>query len=233
MRIKRLVVVLAIIAAICFAPGPVLRWKIGQAVAGRMPELMGPARSYFADVTGGLVGILRGRIDKVDIRGSGVKMPNGVQIDRLDVGLKGVHFKPDQTVTEVEGASFAASVTEDDLNDFLATSRPDLHGGHITLQQDKLTLTANPKILFLRTPTKVEGTLSIVDGTKLYIILKRVSTRGIRVPGFVRGRIQHDVNPVLDTEPMGIGAKLRSVEISNGAITVTGTADVSRAIAKG
>jgi hypothetical protein len=232
-RVKRLVVVVAIIAAICLAPGPILRYKIGRAVAAKMPELMAPARSYSAEVSGGVVGILRGRIDKMDICGRDVKMPNGVQLDRLDVGLVGVHFKPDQTVTKVEGASFTASVAEDDLNDYLAKYRPDLRGAHITLEPDKLTLTANPKVLFLRTPAKVEGTLIVVDGTKLYIILKRVSTRGIRVPGFVRGRIQHDVNPVLDTKAMGIGARLESVRISNGAITVTGTADVNKALAKG
>lgn len=233
MRVRKLLIAVIVIAAVIFAPGAILRWKIGQAVAGKMPEILGQARSYSADVTGGVVGIARGRIEKVDIRGRSVRMSNGVAVDHLDIDLSGVHFKPDQTVTRVEGASFEASVTQDDLNDWLATSRPDLHGGHITIEDDKLILTANPRVLLLRTPAKVEGTLQIINGTKLCMVLKKVSTRGIRVPGIVRGRIQRGINPVLDTEQMGIGARLDSVDVSNGAITVKGTADVNKAMAKG
>ncbi len=184
-------------------------------------------------MTGGAVGIARGRIEKVNIAGRDVKMTNGVVVDQIDIGLAGVHFKPDQTVTRVEDASFAAHVTEADLNTWLTAFRPDLHGGHVTIEDGKLTLTAKPKVLLLRTPVKVEGTLQVVNGTKLYMVLKRVSTRGVRVPGIVRGRIQHDINPVLDTEQMGIGAKLKSVRVSEGAITVTGTADVNKALVKG
>jgi len=233
MRAGKLSIVVILVAAVCLLPGSILRWKIGQSVAAKMPELIGPAQSYSANVTGGLIGILRGRIERIDITGRKVKMSNGVVVDRLDIGLSGVHFKPDQTVTRVESAGFAALVTQDDLNNWLATSRPDLHDGHITIENGRLIVRAKPKVLLLRTPVKVEGTLRILDGSKLYMVLKNVSTRGIRVPGFVRGRIEHDINPILDAEQMGIGAKLKSVRVTDGAITVTGTADVNKALAKG
>jgi len=233
MRAGKLSIVVILVAAVCLLPGSILRWKIGQSVAAKMPELIGPAQSYSANVTGGLIGILRGRIERIDITGRKVKMSNGVVVDRLDIGLSGVHFKPDPTVTRVESAGFAALVTQDDLNNWLATSRPDLHDGHITIENGRLIVRAKPKVLLLRTPVKVEGTLRILDGSKLYMVLKNVSTRGIRVPGFVRGRIEHDINPILDAEQMGIGAKLKSVRVTDGAITVAGTADVNKALAKG
>lgn len=232
MRAGKPLIGVTLIAAICILPGSILRWKIGQSVAAKMPELIGPAQSYSADVTGGFIGILRGRIEKIDITGRKVKMSNGVIVDRLDIALSGVHFKPDQTVTRVESASFAASVIEDDLNNWLATSRPDLHDGHIAIENGKIIVRAKPRVLLLRTPVKVEGTLRIIENNKLYLVLKTVSTRGIRVPGFVRGRIEHDINPILDAEQMGIGAKLKSVNVTNHAITITGTADVNKALAK-
>jgi len=226
-------VALIVAAAICFSPGALLRWKIGQSVAAKMPEVIGQAGSYSAHVSGGVLGIVRGRIERVDIRGRDVKMANGVVVDHLNIDLTGVHFRPDQTVTKVEAASFEANVTEDDLNNWIATSRPDLHDGHLTIDDGKLTLTAKPRVMLIRTPVKVEGTLQIVNQTKLNMVLNGLAARGIRVPGFVRGRIQHDINPVLDTEQMGIGAKLKSVQVSRGSITVTGTADVNKALAKG
>lgn len=232
MRAGKLSIVAVLVAGVCILPGSILRWKIGQSVAAKMPELVGPAQSYSANVTGGLIGIILGRIERIDITGRKVKMSNGIIVDRLDIGLSGVRFKPDQTVTRVESASFSALVTEDDLNNWLATSRPDLHDGHITIENGRLIVRAKPKVLLLRTPVKVEGTLRILDGSKLYMVLKKVSTRGVRVPGFVRGRIEHDINPILDAEQLGIGARLKSVQVSNGTIIVTGTADVNKALAK-
>lgn len=225
-------ITLIVIAALCFGPSAVLRWKIGHSVAAKMPELIGPARSYSVGVSGGLFGILQGRVDKVDIRGNGVKLANGVVVDRLDIDLKGIYFKPDQTVTDVKTTDFAASVTEQNLSDFLASSRPDMRGAKVSLDDGKLFLSASPRVLATRTPVSIEGTLRIVNGSKLNLVLNRCTARGICVPGFLRGRIMHDVNPVLDTQQMGIGAKLNSVEISDGAITLTGRADVKQALAQ-
>jgi len=223
---RRLFIAAILVAAVCFAPGAILRWRIGQSVAGRMPQLIGPARSYSVGVSGGLFEIIHGRIDKVDIRGSGVNLSNGVEVDRLDVGLRGVRFKPDRTVTDIRSAEFSAWVTEKNLNDFFASSRPDMPGAKITLDDGKLSLSASPRIFATRTPISLEGTLRIVDGKKLILVLNRLRARGIRIPGFMRRRIMHDINPVLDTQKMGIGARLNSVDISDGAIRVTGTADV-------
>jgi hypothetical protein len=229
---KRWLIVLIVIAAVCFAPGAVLRWKIGQSVEAKMPELIGPARSYSVAVSGGLFEIIRGRIDKLDICANDVKLPNGLVLDQLDADLKGIRFKPDQTVTDVKTTDFAAIVTEKNLSDFLEGTRSDMRGAKVSLDGGKLCLSASPRVFAARTPVSIEGTLKIVNGSRLNLVLNRCVARGICVPGFIKGRIMHDLNPVLDTEQMGIGAKLNSVEISNGAITVTGKADLKQALAK-
>ena len=230
---RRLLIVAILVAVACFAPGAILRWSIGQSVAAKMPELIGPARSYSIGVSGGLFEIIQGKLDKVDIRGSGVNLSNGVAVDRLDVGLQGLRFKPNRTVTDIRSADFSASVTEQNLTDFFASSRPDMPGAKITLDDGKLSLSASPRIFATRTPVSLEGTLRIVDGKKLILVLSRLRARGIRVPGFVRGRIMRDINPVLDTGQLSMGAKLNSVDISNGAIIITGTADVKQVLGKG
>ena len=65
------------------------------------------------------------------------------------------------------------------------------------------------------------------------LLLQPVPAPAVPVPWFVRRRIQHNINPVLDTKQMGIGGKLTSVEISNGEVKLTGTADVNKSIGKG
>lgn len=230
-QVRKLLISAMIIGTACLTPGTALRSMIGKAVANKMPEIIGQADSYTADVNGDIVDIALGKLEKVDIHGKGVKMANGMVVNRLDISLTDVHFKLDQTITKVKSTNFKAQVIEDDLNNWLATARPDLRNAHITLNSDKLTVTAKPKVMLLRTPVKAEGALQIVDQTKLYMALDKFSTRGIKVPGMVRGHIEHDINPVFDTEQLGIGAKLKSVRILNGAITITGTADANKVIA--
>lgn len=230
MRPTRLLVVL-VVAALCLNPGTILRWKIGQSVAAKMPQLLGPADSYTADVTGGFFGIIRGKIDRLNVHGRGVRLSNGMRVDRLNVVLTGVHFKSDQTVTDVEKTSFDASVTEQNLNDFLRTSRPDVPNAKVVIGPDKLSLSASPRVLGIRTPVSMEGKLQIADSTKLNMILNRIRARGIALPGFLRGRIMHDINPVMDATKMGMPAKLKTVALGKGQITVTGAADITKALA--
>jgi hypothetical protein len=230
-RGPKIILTLLIIAVVCLAPGTLIRWTIEQAVAGKVSGMLGTARSYSVDVSSGLFDILRGRLQKVDIRGNDVKLSNGVVVDRLDVNLSGVHFKPNQTVTGVDSTAFTASLSEGNMDDYLRASRSDLSDADVSLTDGKLSLTARPRVLAIRTPVRVEGTMRIVQGTKLYLVLNRLSARGMRVPGMIRGHIQHDLNPVLDTQQMGMGAKLTKVAIANGEIELSGTADVKQALA--
>ena len=222
---------LLIIAVVCLSPGALIRWKIEQTVAGKVVGMLGTARSYSVSVSGGLFEILRGRVKQVDIRGNDVKLSSGVVVDRLDVNLSGVEFKPDQTLTGVESTAFTAFLSEGNMDDYLRASRSDLSDADVSLTDGKLSLTARPRVMAIRTPVRVEGTMRIVQGTKLYLVLNRLSARGIRVPGMIRGHIQHDLNPVLDTQQMAMGAKLTQVAITNGKITLSGTADVRQALA--
>ena len=229
MRLTRLLIIL-IVAGLCLSPGAILRYKIGQSVAAKMPQLIGPADSYTVGVDGGFFGIIRGKIDKLTIHGKGVKMSNGIHVEKLDVVLMGVHFKPDQTVTKVDKTTFDASVTEKNLNDFLKESRRDVPNQKVVIDAKKLPLSASPRVLGIRTPVTLEGTLQIADSTKLNMVLDKVRARGVTVPGFVRGRIMHDINPVMDSTKMGMPAKLKSVTLGKGRITVTGIADITKAL---
>ena len=221
---------LLLIMAICLAPGIVLRWVIGQSIAAKMPQLIGPAQSNSASVSGSSIDILQGKIAKVNLHSNKVKLSSGVTVDSLDVGLMGVRFKPDKTVTEIQSTNFTASVSEDSLEKYIAASQPDMANAKVTLSEDKLTISASPRMLATRTPVTVEGTLRIIDRTKLYLVVNKIRARGMRVPGFMRGRVMRDINPVLDTQKLGIGGEFTSVKISCGKIDLTGTADVRQAL---
>ena len=224
------ILIIVIIAAICLAPGAILRAKIAHSVGARAASKLGHARRYSVDVTGGLIGLLQGRIQCVSINGVNVRLSNGMIVDKLDVILDGVHFKPNQTVTSVEHTGFSASLSEANLDEFLRGTQKDMRDANVVLADDKLCLSAKPRVLAMKTPVRVEGTLEIVKGSKLYLVVRRLTARGIRVPGFVRGRIMHDVNPVLDTSLMGVDAHLKSVVIANGSIQLAGSADVTKAL---
>lgn len=230
---KGLLFKLLLIVAICLAPGVILRWVIGQSIAAKVPKMIGPSQSCSASVTGGVLDIVHGKIAKVTIRENNVKLSSGVTVDRLDIGINGVRFKPDQTVTNVQSTNFKASVSESSLEEYIATSRPDMANAKVTMSDDKLVISASPRMFATRTPVTLEGNLRIVDNTKLYLVVNSIRARGMRIPGFMRGRVMHDINPVLDTQKLGIGGKLTSVKISDGLINLTGTADVSQVLTKG
>lgn len=231
MRGPKTVIVPLAILAIFLSPGALIRWKIEQAVVEKAPGLLGPARSYSASVTGGVIDIVRGRVPKIRLRGNEVRLENGIVVDRLDVILSGVRFKFDQTITGVDSAEFSASLSQKNLRDYVRKSRSDMAEAEVELSSGKLVLSAKPRVIGIKTPVLLEGTMQIVDNTKLNVILSKLTARGIRVPGFVRGRIQHDINPVMDTTQMGMQAKLTKVEIKKGEITLSGTADVKQALA--
>lgn len=226
----RIVPIAIIIAVVCLGPGALIRWKIEQAVSAKLGGMLGAAKSYSVHVSGGLFEMLGGKIKQIDINGKNVKLSNGVVVDRLDVLLSGVHVKPDQTVTGVDTTAFTAVLSEPNLNDYLRASRSDMRDANITLTDGKLLLTAKPRVLAMKTPVSLEGSMQIVRGTRLDMVLSKLSAHGIRVPGFIRGKIQHDINPVLDTEQMGMGARLSKVAIQDGQIALTGTADVKQAL---
>lgn len=230
MRLK-IVLPVMIVLALCLSPGAAIRTKIASSVAASAPDMLGPGK-YSVDVTGGLIGLLRGRIEKIDIHGSDVKMSNGMIVDRLNVGLNGVHFKRDQTVTKVESTGFAASVSEDNLTDYLRASRGDMKEAEITLADGRLCYAGRPRVLGLKVKVKAEGTLDLDGNTKVHMSLCKCSGAGIKTPGMVRGWIERRINPVFDATQMGVDAKLKSVEVAKGAIALAGTADVNKKLAK-
>lgn len=230
-RPNRGLIALVLVAAICFAPGAILRWQIGRSVAAKMQWVLGPAKSYSVGVSASLLDIVRGHISTLDIRGNDVKLSTGVTVDRLDIDLKDVRFDRNQAITGVKSTDFAASVSEHNLTDFLTASRSDMRGAKVTLADGKLTLSASPRVFATRTPVTLEAGLRIVNHTKLWLDLRKLRARGMRVPGFVRGRIMHGLNPVLDTDQMGVPAELTSVKIDGGEISLTGKADVQKALA--
>lgn len=222
------VIIPVAVLAVCLSPGALVRWKIEKSVVEKAPSLLGPARSYSADVTGGVLDLVRGRVPQIRLRGNDVQLKNGIVVDRLDVILSGVKFKLDQTITGIDSAEFTASLSQENLRDYLRKSRSDMTDAEVELGDGKLVLSAKPRVIGIKTPVLLEGTMEIVDGTKLNMVLSKLTARGIRVPGFVRGRIQHDINPVMDTTQMGMQAKLTKVAIKKGEITLSGTADVNQ-----
>lgn len=223
-------IVPAAIALICLSPGAMIRSKIEQSVAAKAPELLGPAKSYSVDVSAGIFDLIRCKVKQIDIKGRDVRLQNGVVVDRLNVRLTGVHFKADQTITGISKTEFTAALSEANLRDYLRASRSDMSDADVSLADGKLVLKARPRVLAIKTPVRIEGTLQIEQGRKLNIELSKASAIGIRVPGFVRGRIQRSINPVLDTEQMGMDAKLTKVQITNGEIVLSGIADVKKAL---
>lgn len=229
---KKWLVALIVVAAISGAPGAAMRWKIGQSVKEKAPEMISPARLYSVSVKGGAFDIIKGRIEAINIRGYDVRLANGLTIDRLDVRLKEIRFKPDQTITDVQSADFSAILTESNLIDFMSVSRPDMKDAKVVLDDGILKLSVSPRVLATRTPVTLECSLQIEEDTRLNLVINRLVARGIRVPGFVKEKLTKDLNPVFDTSQMDFDAKLKSVDVSNGAITLKGNADVRQALAR-
>ena len=81
--------------------------------------------------------LVRGRIESLDVTGSGVRLPNGVTLERLDINTKSLAVDPRTgAVDNIGSMRFIALVSQNELSNYLAKSNPEIHDLDLALNDD-------------------------------------------------------------------------------------------------
>jgi hypothetical protein len=72
--------------------------------------------------------------------------------------------------------------------------------------------------------------LAVRGGRQLVLDLKKIDVGWLPTPGFAREYIEGRVNPVFDAADIGFDARIDSVSIAPGFVTLTGTLDLVKAL---
>lgn len=213
----------AVLAAGC--AGHFVANAIEKGISDRLPELIGPAKSYTVDVQGSTRQMMRGRMDQIVIRGKGVRMMPDLILDDLEVWLNDVVADPNtSTLKSVGDVQFDAVITQDALNGYLMHTRPE--SIRVTCLDQRMIVDAHPKLLRISTNVKLTGRL-IPKGQRLNFIIDKLEVAGIGTPSIAADYVEGRINPVLDLGKMSLSPELKSVTVVPGAVRFSGTARIA------
>jgi hypothetical protein len=207
-----------------------LRESVASAVESQLPVTLGPAKHYDATVNGGVVGLLRGRIEAMRVVGDDVELRNGLQLDHIHALLRDVRLNSSRTrIARIGGAEFRASAGQRQLNEYCSRRYSDVPGCSLKLRDGSVTLYAQPSILGRELKLAADARLRVENGHRVVVDITQVRAQGYRIPtpDFARQFLEEGLNPILDTAGWGFGVKLKSVTTTEKDVTLVGTASLA------
>lgn len=209
------------------------RRKVEEGIAKSLPDIIGPARSYHVTVTGSLFGMMRGNLREIKITGREVEIKNALILSRLDVTLTNVEFDPDtRVVKKVDSTDFSATMSEEDLNVYLAKTYPNIPDLGASLRDCLIVVSAAPSLSAAKVHIRAEATLNVLAERRLVMDLKKITAGGLPAPWFARNYIEKKLNPVFDAADLGFDARIASVRLHRGSMTLTGQLNLMKAIVR-
>lgn len=225
-----LLLIVAVIAVVAVFGGSYLRTRVEMAVKYQLELALGPAKSYDVRTSGGLLQLVRGRIESLDVTGSGVRLPNGVTLERLDINTKSLAVDPRTgAVDNIGSMRFIALVSQNELSNYLAKSNPEIHDLDLALNNDGFILRASPELRDVRIPVELTGKVKIENDTQVVLDIQGLKASGLRTPGLLQRLLEVRLNPLMDTARWDIPVKLDSAIINEGMLTVSGDLDLMAA----
>jgi hypothetical protein len=201
--------------------------KIEAGVKAKLPEIIGPADSYEVSVSGRAARMISGKVSEINIIGNGVRLKGETYVDELVVQMRDVVFDTDKnSLREVGGTTFQASLSEKSLNRLACARQPELDGLKITLGNGMATVQARPGLLGLSANVTLTGRMELGPKNSINFVSERMSVAGIQTPGMVRDFIMRRVNPVMVLPTSGFPATLTRLTVMSKQIKVDGTADL-------
>ncbi len=219
-----LMAVVAVIATGC--GGRIVSGPIEKGIREKLPELIGPAKSYQVNVDGSASKMMHGKIKKIDIRGVDVKVSPGLVVSDLHVVLSDVVADTKSGDLKSVGATvFDATVTEDSLNRFLAETREDKMRAQML--DGRMVVVAEPSVLGLAVSVRVTGRL-VPNGSVLNYKVDQLKVVGIKTPSLAVRMVEDEVNPVIDLATPQFAPLIETVEIKPGVVRIVGTAALGK-----
>ena len=220
-----------IVVALCGCSGGQIRHRIESGIARALPSKLGPAKSYTVKVSGSTMAMINGRLGAVKILGEEVRLSKGVTVARLDVDIKDLVADPGtQAIKRCGSTVYSATLAQDELQRYLIKTYPDIPGLKVSLANGAAHVLASPGLAGVKVNIAADATLEVREGRRLALNLMSIDVAGLSAPGFARDFIENRLNPVFDASELGFGARIESVRIDRGSLTLTGTLDLMKAL---
>lgn len=218
-------------AALSGCTDGVVSGAIEKKIEERLPQQIGPAKSYSVKVAGSTGRMVRGQLRQVDVHGEDVQLAPNLVVSVLDIRMKDVVADSKGTALKSVGeVTFSADVSENALNSYLSKTRKD--GLKVRCENAALTVWAVHKVLGLDVNVKLTGQLvpkqSLVDYK-----VDKLQVVGLNAPSIAARVVEDHINPVIDLKKMRIAPDIQSVRVMPGIVRISGTCDVAALVHSG
>ena len=201
-----------------------------------LPKFIGPARIWRAHVENAPERTARGRLSRVIIDGEDVDLRKTIRLSRLHIEMHDAVVDVNRgRLKSVGRTTFGATVAERDLNTYLrsATSPDDsvrIRG--VRLGNNRISLDAGYKVLGTEIGFAAEVEPRLESPSRLAFDPERFSLFGLRIPlpGAVLKWISVRLTDGFDFSTLPFPVMISSVQVRNGGVDVSGTADVMRSL---
>lgn len=214
-------ILMALILSGC--TGDMVTGRVEDSVRDRLPDLIGPAKSYEVQVSGSSWRMMKGKIAEVRIHGKEVWIMPDLCVDDLNVCMKDVVAdRKDSTVKSVGKIEFTAATSETALNKYLDKRAEEQS---VRLLSGKALVTARPKVLGITTKVAFTGYLK-ANGRELNLVVTDLDVAGVGTPRLAAKCLEDYINPVLTLKADWIVPKIGTVKIEPGQLVISGTAEL-------
>lgn len=215
---------LATLAAVLLT-GCDLSGRVEAEIEAALPEALGPADSYDAQVEG--LRVSDGTAEVVSVVGRRVAREDAPVVDRLDIDLRGVSYdRRTRQLTRVESARGTARLLPADLAAYLGTQRG-ISDAQVTFAApDRATVRVRGEIEGLRLPlgAEIQGRLGARDG-RVHLTVESVRAAGIGLGGTLARAVERQINPVADLTDEDLPLRVEAVRVDGGALVLEATGD--------
>lgn len=199
---------------------------VAHKIADALPQAIGPASHYDVQVSGDALGLARGRARGVQIVGQDVRMTPAVTLDVLTLSARDIVFDAkSRQVQSIGSASFAASLGQAHLTEYLLQARPNLS---VTLGANDLQAALPVAVGPIHATVAVRGTLvpTTPGASTLDFVADRARLGILPVPAFAVNAALEAVNPILDLSRVKVPIGVQSADVVGGQLTIKGTAQL-------
>jgi hypothetical protein len=202
--------------------GGLVSGTVENRIEERLPEIIGPARSYDVAVDGPTRQIMQGKIRKLVIDGKDVWVLPELYMDRLTIRMQDVVAdRETSTIKSVGDVGFEAVISEKSLNEYLARTRSD--SMKVELLDDRMVVLARPTVLRVPVNVRLTGHL-VTSGLHLVFRIDQLQVIGVSAPSVAADMVEDRINPVLDLGQLDFVPRVKSLAMEPGAIKIAGSA---------
>jgi hypothetical protein len=219
-RLALVVILIVVVVAALAGPSVLLSSRLENDARRSLRAQDGSAR-----VIAGPLGVLQGRLARLDLRAHGA-MFDGTSVDAITLELRGVTIDPvrafrgELVVRGVERGSVTMVVGEESLRRYLESR--DVRNPAVRMERGVVTMTGQVRVLNALVDVTLRAGLLVRDGIRLAFDIQELRVGGLEVPRDIGNALAASINPILTAPQQPVPLRFTGVTIDAGAARVVG-----------